>query len=249
MSKYRAVGSKLKNESDPSLAKEHKAGAVVELVQPAKDDRWGRYYFNHYQRYWNILNESRRHYNRALIYLKKCRQLPVDTKTQNRHVPEELRDKLEMHSMKYLVLLKMGYEYMTLEMLPSIDHIQEAKQGIAKTDWDKVDLLKRISSLKSKLSISKDVPDCLFPLFDRRDIVEHPNQERLYNATANGWKNNHLAWVLSGDMEGTMEKIVDFTSEIIKVFDEYVKNNPIPGTLEGVVRGLKASESYKNPKK
>lgn len=245
MSKYKFVGSKLKNASDLSLAKSHKEGAVVELVQPAKDNRWGRYYFIHYKRYYLLLNESRKHYNRALLYLKKCRQVPVNEKTRTRHISDDIRDKLEVHSMQYLMLLKTGYEYMTLEMLPSIDHIQQAKQGIPKTEWDKVELLDRIKELKSKLPISRDIPESLFPLFDRRDIVEHPTSERLYNCSENGWKNNHLAWVLSGDMEGTMEKIVHFTNEVIEVFEKYVKDNPIPGTLEGVVRGLKSTDSYK----
>jgi hypothetical protein len=75
--------------------------------------------------------------------------------------------------------------------------------------------------------------------------VEHPTLDRLYNSTENGWKNNHLAWVLSGDMEGTMEEIIHFTQEVIDVFDKYDKENPIPGTLDGVVRGLKSIDSYK----
>jgi hypothetical protein len=89
------------------------------------------------------------------------------------------------------------------------------------------------------------VPTSLFDLFTRRDIVEHPTSERLYNATENGWKNNHLAWVLSGEIEGKNDEIVEFVNRITETFDQYLKDNPIPGKLEGVQRGVKSVDPFK----
>jgi hypothetical protein len=244
MGKHKVVGQKLRDESDPSLARVHKEGAVVQKVQPAKDNRWGRYYFNHYQRYYLILNEARKHYNRTIYYLKQCRKVKVDEVRGTRHVEDSLRDKLEIHSMQFLILTKLGYEYMTHEMLPSVDYIQYKIQGILREDWDKVELLDRLKALVTRLNIKTKIPPKLFELFDRRDIVEHPLSYRLYNSTENGWKNNHLAWILSGEVDGVWTEIINFTNEIIETFANYVKNNPIPGTL-GIKRGLKSIDPYK----
>lgn len=245
MSKINVSSNKLRNATDPSLARPHKQGAVVELVQPAKDNRWGRFYFNHYKRYYLLLNQSRKHYNRTIYYLKQCRSIEVDAQRGTRHIDDNLKEKLELHSMLFLVFLKLGYEYMTLEMLPSVDYIQFKKQNIPRENWDIVELNDRLKALTNRLSIKATIPPKLLDLFKRRDIVEHPLSGRLYNATENGWKNNHLAWVLSGEIEGVLTEIIKFTNEIIEVFDNYVKDNPIPGTLEGVKRGLKSTDPYK----
>lgn len=245
MAKYRIRGNKLKNESDPLLAREHKEGAVVELVQPAKDNKWGRYYFNHYRRHYLLLNEARKHYNRTIYYLSKCRKIEVDAQRGTRHIDDNLKEKLDLHSMQFLILLKLGYEYMTLEMLPSVDYIQFKKQGIPRENWDILELNDRLNALVKRLSIKRPIPSKLLEFFLRRDIVEHPQSDRLYNATENGWKNNHLAWILSGEIDAVLTEIVNFTNEVIETFEKYNKDNPIPGTLEGVKRGLKATDPYK----
>lgn len=68
-------GKALKNAYDKTLAKPHKKGAVVEVVQTAKDNKWGRYYLTKYFRYPYILNKSDDYLCETLSLLDKCRQL------------------------------------------------------------------------------------------------------------------------------------------------------------------------------
>ena len=243
--KQKVIAQKMKNAPDPSLAHSHKKGAIVELVQPSNDKRWGRYYFIHYRRWFLWLTKSLEEYEETIKLLSQCRKIKIDEVRGTRHVEDDLRDKLELHSTQFLVFLKLGFEYMTLEMLPAVNQIQVAKNGIKKIDWDGVELNDRVIQLVSSLGITSPIPPCLFDFFVRRDIVEHPNPERLYNATEDGWKNNHLAWVLGGEIEGKNDEITNFVNVIAQTFDDYVRNNPIQGKLEGVQRGLKSVDPFK----
>jgi hypothetical protein len=129
MSKKQNIrAQKMKNASDPALARSHKEGAVVELVQPANDKKWGRYFFNHYRRYILLLTKSLEEYEETIKLLEECRKIKVDEVRGTRHIETDLRDKLELHSMQFLILLKLGFEYMTLEMLPAVNQVQTAKK-------------------------------------------------------------------------------------------------------------------------
>jgi hypothetical protein len=245
MSKYKAQGKKLKAESDLKLAEPHAKGTEITLVQPAKDNRWGRFHFTHYSRAYALLDVAREHYALSIIYLQECRKVPFDEKLGLRQIPDELRDKLDLHSMQFLMFLKTGLEYLTHEMLPTIDNIQETIHSTPKTNWDVVDLNLRIRALVNKLGITDPIPSSLFLLFDRRDIVEHPTSERIYNSTPAGWKNNHLAWALSGEIEGTLDKIIPFINKISETYIKYRDDNATPGYLTGVKRGMKAKDPFK----
>jgi hypothetical protein len=108
-----------------------------------------------------------------------------------------------------------------------------------------VDLNLRIRALVNKLGITDPIPSSLFLLFDRRDIVEYPTSERIYNSTPTGWKNNHLAWVLSGDIESALDEIIPFINKIFGTYVKYKDDSAAPGYLTGVKRGMKAKDPFK----
>ncbi len=57
----------------------------------------------------------------------------------------------------------------------------------------------------------------------------------------------NLSWILSGEIEGIIDPIVHFVNEFVEKVEVYRKDNPMPGTLTGVTRGLKAGKQYKKP--
>ena len=244
MNKQKSYGSKLKNISDPNLAKSHGAGVIVELVQPAKDNKWGRFYFKHYSRYPLIFSDSRKYYNKTLKLLAECRRIPVDN-TNNRHIPDKLREKLDIASLKFLVLNKIGLEYLTQEMLPIIHKIKNHKEEIFVLPNEEETTRPKLNAILTALKIKETAPNILVTLLDRRDVVEHPTQNRLYNALPTEWKNNHLSWVLSGEIDGALDHIVPFINLITAAFDKYIADNQIPGSLTGVQRGIRSLEQYK----
>lgn len=246
MSKKLKISSlKLKNVSDPKLARFHNKGSSFELVQSSLDKKWGRYYFNHYNRYLLYFERAGLEYNETMKTLSVCRKIKVDTKTSIRHIEDKMRDDLELHSALFLILIKLGFEYMTNEILPTVNRIMNRLDNTPIVEWEQLDINDRLNSLTKMLNSKTSVPLELYNLFDRRDIVEHPTQDRLYNMQDNNWKNNHLAWVLSGEIEDVFDSIVNFVNEQTILFEKYVIDNPMPGKLLGVQRGIKAGEQFK----
>ncbi len=242
------TGRKLKNISDPKLAHSHAAGAKVYFAQPAIDKKWGRFYFYHYPRNYHLFVAGQKAYKRTFKLLEECRKLPVNPKTNDRTVPEKLRDLLEIASMSYFVLTKMGFEYLTAEYLLAVKQNKDHKHEPFTMPSDDDDLLEKVKSLVSGLGITQPIPQAVMTVLERRDIVEHPTQSRLYNCTETGWKNNHLAWVLSGEIEGLPDQIIPFVNTVVKAAEKYKEDNPVPGTLTGLTRGLKSGEPFKKPK-
>ena len=242
MKKQSISSRKLKNSSDPKLAKTHEQGAVVELSQPSLDKVWGRYYFSHYRRSFVYLNQSVTDYEKTIELLKEARKTEVGKTTGVRYIDNELRDKLELASADFLIHSKLGLEYLCLEILPVIERIENHfDMNRTKISHDTIlDMLK--GSIKA-LNLTIKVPQIVADLLIRRDIVEHPNKDRLYNIT--NWKNVHVAWVLSGEIEKYRDELVGLVNEINQAFDKFRDEHEIPGTLQGVKRGVRADEPFK----
>lgn len=242
--RYKVSGTPLKSTSDSSLAKPHKEGAIVEYVQPAKDNKWGRYYYQQYHRYHVYFVNLESYYKNTFELLSLCRKEKLHNDNA-RHINSSLRDKLEFNSALYVVTINLAFEYMTIEMLYFLNNILNIKGSDLKVPWENIDLKERIKVLCKNLKLNDKLPEFLTELLNRRDIVEHPSNNRLYNVDQNEWENVHLSWVLSGKIEGSYNKIIDFVNPIIKAFDEYTESNKKPGILKGVVRGLKSLDPYK----
>jgi len=245
--KIKPRGRKLKNLSDPNLAHSHKKGSTVHLLLTSVDPKWGRYLYHLYQRHALILNQSLRYYKKTIMLLNQCRQLNVEEKSGFRMIPDNLRNKLEINSMIFLLLLKLGLEYLVTEYQPVIREIKKHRGESYSDPLDTEDLGNRLKTLKDAIGIKSKIPTQIYTLLGRRDIVEHPTTDRLQEGSETGWKTVNLSWVLCGEIEEIINPIVDFVNEFIEKVVAYKKDNPIPGTLTGLTRGLKAGEQYKKP--
>lgn len=239
-------GKKPKDVSDPQLAKSHEAGAIVELVQIAVNPRWGRFQFIHYQRYGVILLEAEKYYKETLELLDQCHKLAVSSETNDRLLPDKLKEKLEIASMKFIVFTKLGLEYLTEEMNPVLEKIRRSKNQSVELLRDNTSIIPKLRVIMRYLQIEHDIPNIIVTLLEeRRDIIEHPTPQRLYSGSSFTWKTNHLAWVLCGELEGSFEHIASLVNEIAKKYEIYVYENPVPGRLQGLQRGIRAKEPAK----
>jgi hypothetical protein len=245
--KIKPRGRKLKNLSDPNLAHSHKKGTTVYFMSTSVDPKWGRYLYHLYQRHSLVLKQSLKYYKKTIELLNQCRQLEVDEKTGFRMIPDNLRNKLEINSMKFLILLKLGLEYLVTEYQPVIKEIKKYRGESFNDPLNTEDLRNRLKILKNAIGIKNEIPTQIYTILDRRDIVEHPTTDRLQEGSGTGWKTVNLSWVLCGEIEGIIDPIVHFVNEFIEKVEAYKKDNPIPGTLTGITRGLKAEEQYKKP--
>lgn len=138
MNKLLVKGKALKDVSDPKLAKSHKQGTTINYVQSAKDNIWGKYYFNQYHRNYSLFLKLEYYYKKTIGILNECRKLQVNDKTNTRFIPDELRNQLEFYSMFYVVFTKIAFEYLTIELLNAFNNTERLKQKrIPKIDWEK----------------------------------------------------------------------------------------------------------------
>ena len=245
--KIKPRGRKLKNISDPTLAHSHKKGTTGNFVLTSVDLRWGRYLYYLYQRHGLILKQSLKYYKKTIKLLNQCRQLKIEEKSGFRIIPDDLRNKLEINSMQFLVLLKLGLEYLVAEYQPAIRQIKKYRRESYTDPLDKDVLGDRLKTLKDAIGIKSEIPTQIYTILDRRDIVEHPTTGSLQDGSETGWKTVNLSWVLCGEIEEIINPIVHFVNEFIEKVEAYKKDNPIPSTLTGLTRGLKAGEQYKKP--
>jgi hypothetical protein len=245
--RMKSIGRKLKNLSDPSLAHSHKEGANVLFMLTSVDPKWGRYLYCQYRRYGLILNQSLKYYKKSIKLLNECRQLKVQEKTGFRNIPDNLRDNLEINTMQFLILTKLGLEYLFTEYESAIKQIKKHRKENYDPPLDTEDLGSRLKKIKDAIEVKSEIPRQVYTILDRRDIVEHPTTQRLWEGSETGWKTVNLSWVLCGEIDGIISPIVIFVNEFVKKVEAYIKDNPIPGTLNGLTRGLKAGEQFKKP--
>lgn len=245
--KIKPRGRKLKNLSDPNLAQSHKKGKTVYFMLTSVDPKWGRYLYHLYYRYNLILKQSLKYYRKTIMLLNQCRRLNVEEKSNFRMIPDHLRNKLEINSMQFLVLLKLGLEYLVAEYQPAIREIKKYHGESYADPLDTDGLGNRLKTLKDAIGIKSEIPTQIYTILDRRDIVEHPTTDRLQEGSETGWKTVSLSWVLCGEIEDMINPIIHFVNEFVEKVEAYKKDNPIPGTFTGLIRGLKAGEQYKKP--
>lgn len=243
--KFSPKSKPLKNLSDPELAHSHPAGTTVHVAQPSVDKKWGRYHYYFYKRNGHLFDMGNKYYKKSLSLLNKCRKISINTNTNIRTLPDNLRNKLEINSISFLVFTKMGFEYLAAEYIPSIKQIKDFKGEEFSLPAENENLIDKIRFLINALDIKLSIPQSLITVLSRRDVVEHPTPQRLYNGSDTEWKNNHLAWVLSGEIEGLMDEIIPYINIIIETAERYIKDNPVPGTVTALLRGMKAGESFK----
>jgi len=239
------TGKKLKNLSDPKLAQPHKKGLKIRFILTSLDTKWGRFSYNLYYRHHIIFEDSLKYYKKTTVLLNKCRKLEVNKDTRFREIPDILRNKLEINSMKFLILFKLGLEYLVSEYQPIIKNIKEHRGEIFCEPSPSKDLGNRLKILKDAIGLKEEVPNQIYILLDRRDIIEHPTKERLSEGSKTGWKTINLSWILCGEVDGIINPIIGFINKFVEKMETYKKDNPIPGKLTGVRRGIKAGEQYK----
>lgn len=246
MSKKIAIkGRKLKNVSDPTLAHSHPQGAKVNFALTSVDPKWGRYLYLQYRRNGFILREGARYYKLALKSLNKCRELPVEEKSGFRKVPDKLKRKLEIQVIQFLVLTKLGLEYLITEYELSIKQIKAKRNEDFLMPVNEEELAKRLETLAKAVGVIAKFPTEIHTIVNRRHIVEHPTTDRLWNGTDTGWKTVNLSWALSGELEGILDPLITYVNEFVEKVEKYIADNPIPGELKISHRGLKAGEQYK----
>jgi hypothetical protein len=88
----------------------------------------------------------------------------------------------------------------------------------------------------------------LHEIIERRDAVEHPREDNVYNGDDTGWDRVPLAWFISDRSLKAFETYQTWITESIEIWEEKKANWPqSPTTLEVGVRGVRSTHQFKKP--
>jgi hypothetical protein len=93
-----------------------------------------------------------------------------------------------LQTIQFLTLTKLGLEYLVTEYELAIEQIKEKQNVVFDMPTDEEDLAKRLEALAKAVGVSMEFPQEIHTIINRRHIVEHPTNDRLWNGTDTGWK-------------------------------------------------------------
>lgn len=242
--KRKISGPKLNNTFEVSLQRSHESGAKVRPVLMALDKKWGRYCFPLSYHTVLLLENTEMLYNELIYLINKARQTKVDEQANLRYIDYELVNASFLKGGEYLIAFSLSLEYFSIEILWKLNNLTRQMGRVLDINesWNTTE---KLNCIKKVLKHNIDIPQEIGSILERRDIFTHPTFLRIYPTTETDWQNNHVAWVLSGNVHNTYGELEKYLEKVSESFNKYVNENKRQVTLNRLKRGLRAKESLK----
>jgi hypothetical protein len=233
------MASKIKLESDLSLARVHKQGALVEVVQASLHSNYGLIY-TLWPKYWVLhAQTAEKHYNRLKKIDLKILQVEVRS-DGSRVLDEKLTKMLYTEGVGLALNVELMVEHFCLEV-----------KRTAKVDFqDRDDTSQKLLLVLSEIDYRDIRQDPGYQSFGHllhcRHNITHPTLNNTYDGT-NGstWDEVPLAWIASGKAIKAWEEFAPLFEDICRYWGEYAHENfAAPATLT-LQRGMKSKHSFK----
>jgi hypothetical protein len=242
-------GKRLKDVADPNLARIHEKGARVVPTLSALDKRWGRYHFTHGYKWYMLLEKTEENYKEAVKSLVKARELDVWTEHNFRFLGEDLRDEIFFSAGEYLTNFYLTLAYFATELLWLLNN-NHSHRKVSISINDDADVSEKLKQVIKIVSSKVVMSEAIHQSLERRDAFTHPTFQRIFPTNPDvNWKENHIAWALSGDLENTYSELENFIKDLYSDFERFLQDNPTGPITFNIERGIKAQESYKKPLK
>lgn len=241
------MGKKVKTISDPSLARSHGAGAVVEFVQIALHDL-GMIHIGH-SRYWTL---HARYANAGCKRLKRyidkiLAQTPSADNVRSVHDAVFIT-KIYKATFDLVVHTYLTYEHFVLSTLTTIYLYPGASDEDKKkfSELEKLELKEKLRFIiveilkKPELVTSKGYSMLFVELEQTRHALNHPKNDNTYNCGDMTWDKVPVAWGISGKSLKFFESSADLFNSIYKEWIAIEAQYTKPGVLTGMKRGLRS---------
>lgn len=241
------MGRKIRDISDPKLAKSHKKGAKVAWMQPCLHDQFGKIMYQ-WPNFW-VLNfrEAQRAYKRLRLYESEVLNIEI-SRSDDRHIYDiKLIEKMYKSGFDLVANTYICFEHLTLVIIRGVyrDNVKIRSELLDKELKDKLAHILKNVFLKPELMKHEGYIK-LFSEFEvKRHAFNHPIELNVYNSTQE-WDNVPLAWIMAGKYHKGFLSIKRLLFEISKLWDKYQKDNAKPTTLN-IVRGIKSAHQFKKP--
>ena len=243
------MGRKIKDISDPGLARPHSAGAKVAFMQPCLHNQFGKimYMFPHF---W-VLNYrvAERAHRRLNQYEEEILDIEI-SRSDDRHIYDiKLIEKIYNAGFELVANTYICFEHLTLEIIRGVYRNDE----VLRLKVQKMELKDKLNYIFKEVINSPNLikhPGYvkLFSEFEvKRHAFNHPLEFNTYDATQD-WDNVPLAWIMAGKYHDGFKQIEKLLGELAKIWDKYQEDHEKP-TKINIIRGIKSAHQYKKPPK
>lgn len=242
------MGKKIKVTDDKKLAKPHKEGAIIELIQPSIHNQFGLIFFlvPSYSLYHARIADHA--YKRLERYQQTILKISPD-KTNSRLISDlEFLGKIYQAGFDLVIHTYLAFDYLCLDILRAA-YFPQDELTFKKLEGKEVkEKLKHIFTQILNQEPSEKEYSKLVEIENIRHNFIHPKIERIYNAKENEWDKVPLAWVIAGKYKQSYLKTRKMFAGILKKWSKEKVKYQKPGTLTRVKRGIKSLHPFKKPR-
>ncbi|GAA5128846.1 hypothetical protein [Haloechinothrix salitolerans] len=239
------MGIKHESQSDPSLGKEIPAGTPVRIIQHAEHAQFGTISYE-IRRLWYLhFLMARSGYSELAKLHKKVLDRPVESSNAR---------SLEGADEPDLVFLVYGAgTQMLLNTVLTMQHFCQEIESRLQFKISGNTLSERIreafdSAEITSVSAAGEGYDALQEIIYRRDAVEHPKLNNVFNSHPNNWDQVPLNWLLTERSLRSFERWFRWFKNAADEWGGHRVNDPMVVTLT-VSRGMKSTRQAKKPPK
>ncbi|MFI7431885.1 hypothetical protein ACIBPB_33475 [Micromonospora sp. NPDC049836] len=239
------MGIKRESTSDETLAQAHKAGTPVRILQHAEHARFGtityevrRLWKLHYMMARSGYLELQRRHERVL-------RLPILPSNDRMMAAEDEPD--------LTLLVYVAGTQMVINTVLTMQHLCQEMEASLGVRLERSTLGERTREALglAKLGVSTAGPgySALREILERRDAVEHPKRNNVFNSHPNDWDRVPLNWFLTERAPRAFELWDQWFGQIIADWKRHPSQQPQLLNVTLQQRGVKSTRQAKKPPK
>lgn len=235
------MGIKSKPVADPALARDHKAGASVIIVQQAEHTQLGTISYE-VRMLWQLhIAMAFQGFEFLLSVHEQIARVPIDTANSRTLVA---RSDPDLAAMAYGAGVQM-----VLNVVLTMQHFCEEVERRLGAEQDRTgtvgERIKRVFGLAG-LAIDTQGYSAFQEMVERRDAIEHPKRESVRNSHATDWDKVPIGWLLTERAPRAFERWEIWFRSAVEQWKRHPAMQPRPGTLT-VTRGIRSDRQAKKP--
>jgi len=232
------MGKKTKLVSDPALAKDHAAGALVIPIQTLTHEPLGAIQYK-YEKTWA--------YEANLA--SACNAQLEELHQQILEIPPGESSIRSIYDPELLMEIYAVGTRMVSHAVRSVQHLAQSIEAATGSTLTQTTALGRIREALALVGIDDraDTPDYqgFKEIIGIRDAIEHPTLGRDYQADPSKWDQVPLAWIISDRSLKAFKRYDAWFYVLATEWQAYEVANAKPRDLQNVQRGLKSALSTK----
>ncbi|MDP1851485.1 MAG: hypothetical protein Q8K48_03610 [Candidatus Planktophila sp.] len=236
------MGRRTRLRGNPTLAKDHAAGATVIYTQNLVHDPWGGIAY-HWPFFWDFEKHLT---NVAADELKQLQQEVFD-------IPLGTSNTRTITNLDLLVRIYGAGADMVSHAVRSVQYLAQSMESWKDANYESEVATERLRKATELIGLNNHQSDAgyqgLTEMLRVRNAIEHPKGSTIYQGDPGRWDEVPLAWMISDRGLKAYERYSSWFVLLAADWSGYCEAHPMSLNLDGLVRGVESIVSSKKPTK